>query len=348
MRYGIPLLKNRVSPRCTIADSVLVVIFDHGRIESHRAIPLEEGAWTDLIGLLLENQVDTLVSGGISRETRQILTSYGFDIIDNVACSVDELLVAVGNGQLRPGYGLSESPTGVPELIISTNGTARQIGQGKAAAARPWEVNEDNKLVRFDCLNCSDRVCLRGQPCYPGAAEGYVKSEKNSHTVLEVARDISCEEDRKLCRVAELVYFCLGMKYRRVGLAFCLDLIEPAGILAGLLRRFFEVYPVSCKVGGIRISDPLTETQESGVELGISDIACNPVGQARVLNQLGTDINIIVGLCMGVDCLFTQVSRAPVTTLFVKDKSLVNNPIGAIYSDYYLNEVIQAPMTDSK
>jgi len=36
-----------------------------------------------------------------------------------------------------------------------------------------------------------------------------------------------------------------------------------------------------------------------------------------------------------------------VTTLFVKDKSLVNNPIGAIYSDYYLNEVTRAPASDT-
>ena len=61
-------------------------------------------------------------------------------------------------------------------------------------------------------------------------------------------------------------------------------------------------------------------------------MACNPAGQAEVLNRLDTDINIVVGLCMGVDCLFAQASRAPVSTLFVKDKSLVNNPIGAISS----------------
>jgi uncharacterized metal-binding protein len=52
-----------------------------------------------------------------------------------------------------------------------------------------------------------------------------------------------------------------------------------------------------------------------------------------------TDFNIIVGLCLGADSIFTKESKAPVTTLFVKDKSLANNPIGALYSDYYLREV---------
>jgi hypothetical protein len=54
MRYGIPLLKNRVSPRCTIADSVMLVNQAHGKLEQHRVIPLENGAWTGLIRLLLE------------------------------------------------------------------------------------------------------------------------------------------------------------------------------------------------------------------------------------------------------------------------------------------------------
>ena len=49
---------------------------------------------------------------------------------------------------------------------------------------------------------------------------------------------------------------------------------------------------------------------------------------------------MIVGLCMGADCVFTARSEAPVTTLFVKDRSLANNPIGAVYSEYYLRESV--------
>jgi len=204
--------------------------------------------------------------------------------------------------------------------------------------SRPWETQGDT-LVRFDCLSCTDRVCLRGEACYPTAASSLDELSNADQTMLEVARDISCEEDRQLCRVAELVYFCLGMKYDRIGIAYCIDLMEPAGVLAGLLRRFFDVFPVCCKVGGIRVADPLAGEDEHGSGASGSCVACNPKGQAEILNSLNTDINIIVGLCMGIDCLFAQASRAPVSTLFVKDKSLVNNPIGAIYSDYYLNEV---------
>jgi uncharacterized metal-binding protein len=73
-------------------------------------------------------------------------------------------------------------------------------------------------------------------------------------------------------------------------------------------------------------------------------IVCNPLGQATLLNSIGTDLNVVVGLCMGMDSVFTRASNAPVTTLFVKDRSLANNPIGALYSEYYLKEAARSSM----
>jgi uncharacterized metal-binding protein len=347
MRYGIPLLKNRVSPRCTIADSLMLIIQINGELESHRIVKLENGAWTGLVRLLLENQVDTFVAGGIDRETRQLLTSHRLNIIDNVACTVDELLDAVARNALQPNYGFLSESTDLPSNFIPAADATENAKQKLGPCETSWETQGAN-LIRFNCLKCNNRVCLRGAPCYPGAAESYRETVEHYQATLETARDISCEVDRNLCRVAELVYFCLGMKYQRVGVAFCIDLIEPAGILTGLLERYFKVFPVCCKVGGIPIADPLLRADKHRQEMTPSSIACNPIGQADILNRLNTDINIIAGLCMGTDCLFTQASQAPVTTLFVKDKSLANNPIGAVYSDYYLNEVTKTPASENK
>ncbi len=146
--------------------------------------------------------------------------------------------------------------------------------------------------------------------------------------ILEAAADVSSEEERQLCRLAELVYFCLEMRFRKIGIAYCVDLQEPAEILAGVLDRSFKTVGVCCRLGTVpQRRDAL-----------ISPINCNPLAQARFLNQAGTDLNVIVGLCVGADCVFAKESDAPVTTLFVKDKSLANNPIGAVYSEYYLRE----------
>jgi uncharacterized metal-binding protein len=69
--------------------------------------------------------------------------------------------------------------------------------------------------------------------------------------------------------------------------------------------------------------------------------ACDPITQAAVLADAGCELNVVVGLCLGADCVFTGASRVPVTTLFVKDRSLANNPIGALYSEYYLQEALR-------
>ena len=61
---------------------------------------------------------------------------------------------------------------------------------------------------------------------------------------------------------------------------------------------------------------------------------CNPAGQAAMLNEAGSQLNIICGLCVGHDAIFSRASRAPVTTLIVKDRVLAHNPAGAIYSRY--------------
>jgi len=68
---------------------------------------------------------------------------------------------------------------------------------------------------------------------------------------------------------------------------------------------------------------------------------CNPILQAKLLNEQKTDFNIALGLCVGHDSLFYQYSEARVTTLVVKDRVLAHNPVGAIYcaDGYFKNRL---------
>jgi uncharacterized metal-binding protein len=83
-------------------------------------------------------------------------------------------------------------------------------------------------------------------------------------------------------------------------------------------------------VCGISKDEYNLEKIESGFET-----TCNPMGQATILNKENTDLNIVIGLCVGHDTLFYKHSTAPVTTLVVKDRILAHNPLGYIYSGYY-------------
>lgn len=58
---------------------------------------------------------------------------------------------------------------------------------------------------------------------------------------------------------------------------------------------------------------------------------CNPVLQAKILNEQKTDFNVMIGLCVGHDSLFLKHVEAPTTVLIVKDRVLVHNPAAALY-----------------
>ena len=334
MRVGIPLLGDRVAPRCTFADAVLMVTTKRRRIQDQTVVPLDGNTWADLATVLSEHHVDTLVCGGISRSTRESIDARDVAIIDNVAGTSAEILEALCRGRLQAGFGLS------PPGTAAGAREQRRSDAGAEALAAPREAEEEQETKAtahpsVDCLECGDRVCLWGEPCPRVSMEPMDPLTDESRRILEAAWDVALEKERTLCRLAEVVYFALEMGYQRVGVAFCVDLQEPAEILTGVLRRFFEVVPVCCRVAGI-------VPEGGGVAadglLG-GDTVCDPLGMAGVLNRARTELNVVVGMCVGADCVFNHNSGAPVTVLFVKDKSLANNPIGAVYSHYHLEGI---------
>jgi uncharacterized metal-binding protein len=64
---------------------------------------------------------------------------------------------------------------------------------------------------------------------------------------------------------------------------------------------------------------------------------CNPILQAQVLNSEQTELNILLGLCVGHDSLFLKYAEAPCTVLAVKDRVTGHNPLAALYTldSYY-------------
>ena len=191
-----------------------------------------------------------------------------------------------------------------------------------------------------DCISCDDRVCYRGVDCtsIAGEAEEKLKDE-DTRRMLVAAGAIEAEGYGKLTRVQELIEFLRRMGFRKIGVAFCIGLADEAGVLDAILKKQgFDVASVCCKICGI-----------SKDGLGIrrlhadwdDEATCNPVGQALALGEAGTDINVLVGLCMGHDVLFNKYSHAPVTTLIVKDRVLAHNPAGALYSGYQRKKLLK-------
>ncbi len=303
MKVAIPLYANRVSPRFGYSRTILVAEIVDGRPAQQHIVNTEQAGDAEWLDWLAALGIDVFVCGAADASFVEDGDSLGIRVIPDVAGDVDQILSRLASGNLRPGYGTYAGLSGSP------------------------------RDEAMDCLRCWNRVCLDGQPCPGLVPDLHCQAPDAGEVVLlEAATDIACETERKLCRVAEFVHFCHGVGCEHVGIAFCVELYRETHILAHLLRRFLQVTPVCCKIGGRRIS-------EEEVPSRPCHIACNPTGQAAELNRRGTEINAIVGLCIGCDLIFAQHSRAPVTTLFVKDRSLANNPVGALYSDYYLTEL---------
>jgi uncharacterized metal-binding protein len=108
-------------------------------------------------------------------------------------------------------------------------------------------------------------------------------------------------------------------------------LAEEAETVAEILGREFEVVSVCCKLCGIPKSTFGFEQIDPEAS---PEVMCNPAGQAEMLNDAGTELNVLCGLCVGHDAIFCMTSKAPVTTLIAKDRVLAHNPIGAVYCQY--------------
>jgi uncharacterized metal-binding protein len=62
---------------------------------------------------------------------------------------------------------------------------------------------------------------------------------------------------------------------------------------------------------------------------------------AKLLNRAETDMNVIVGLCVGHDMLFSKYSEAPVTTMVVKDRVTGHNPVSVLYGQNFYHKRLQ-------
>ncbi|MDI6639261.1 MAG: DUF1847 domain-containing protein [Methanocellales archaeon] len=181
------------------------------------------------------------------------------------------------------------------------------------------------------CALCDDKECYQGKDCTDIKERVLAEGKTEVWGIMRAAAKLESRHYMKLTRLEELITFCKDMGYETLGIAFCIGLENEVRMLHEILEKDFEVYSICCKVCGIDKEDLNLEK----IKNDRYEAMCNPIGQAMMLNEKDTDLNIICGLCLGHDTLFSKYSEAPVTTFIVKDRVLAHNPAGAIYSKYY-------------
>jgi len=203
----------------------------------------------------------------------------------------------------------------------------------------------------YTCATCARHACDEGDPSQAPAGCPSLDPENDAHLQLyfvddneSLARNAALVESHGYCRktrVEETIDFARRCGYERLGIAFCIGLRREAAVLSRVLTaNQFTVESIVCKNSGL--SKELLHIDEADkVHPGDFEAMCNPIGQARFLAKADTQLNIVLGLCVGHDSLFIKYSAAPVTVLAAKDRVLGHNPLAAIYlaDGYYRSKL---------
>lgn len=138
-------------------------------------------------------------------------------------------------------------------------------------------------------------------------------------------------------RIEETLEFAEKLGCRKLGLAFCGGLQKEAGMVADIVEAWgFSLASVSCNCGGVP-KEKIGIADSEKVNVGKFENMCNPLLQAEILNREKTELNIVLGLCVGHDALFLKNADAYCTVLAAKDRVTGHNPLAAVYTahSYY-------------
>ncbi len=207
-----------------------------------------------------------------------------------------------------------------------------------------------SKPVELTCSECGTRSCYRRDQKYQAFCLTKAADAQEVASVVEQLRGDNIEGRMaraaaeiegfyygKATRVEEIILFAKRIGVQRIGIATCSGLLEEARTFAKVVRaKGLEPYTVACKVGSVDKRE-IGVAEEALLQKNAHEAMCNPVLQAKLLNQQKTGLNVLVGLCVGHDSLFIRHSKAPVTTLVTKDRVLCHNPAAALYTtnSYY-------------
>lgn len=190
---------------------------------------------------------------------------------------------------------------------------------------------------RFHCHNMGSDwpdFCMttnNPQEFFDEALDEY-RNDPMTRKIFQAAAECEGLYYGALTRVEEVALFARKIGAKKIGIATCFGLRNETQVFSKMLKAkgFESVCAVICKVGGIDKADAGIP-DDVKVHPGQHESLCNPIVQAKILNAHQTELNVIVGLCVGHDTLFIKHSEAPVTYLIVKDRVLAHNPAGALY-----------------
>jgi uncharacterized metal-binding protein len=215
---------------------------------------------------------------------------------------------------------------------------------------------------------CGTTNCWSGDPATRPPKPGYCPSEREAQVIEDSFRKYTgSDDDARLARVAaqveglcyqpvpgsdavnarwtrveDTIALAKLMGWKKIGIGTCVGLLDESERLSAILQGPRDGTAFRLLQGRQhRQAGAGNRGKVHKVRPGTFEPACNPIAQAELLNKAGTDMNIIVGLCVGHDMLFAKYSQAPVTTLVVKDRVTGHNPVAVLYGQNFYYKRLQ-------
>ena len=204
---------------------------------------------------------------------------------------------------------------------------------------------------KLNCAYCPTMACRYkpGEKKPPGFCPGLTERDLLEEThrlyrsdagIQQLAKAAALTEAGGYCkdtRVEEIMKFARRIEATHLGIACCVGTQQEGRLAQDIFTaNGFRVSSVVCKAGSMP-KEELGIRDDQKIRPGQFEALCNPIGQARLLARAGTQLNVLVGLCVGHDSLFFRYSEAPVTVLVAKDRVTGHNPAAVLFTSnsYY-------------
>jgi uncharacterized metal-binding protein len=205
--------------------------------------------------------------------------------------------------------------------------------------------------IMHRCARCGVRTCSsEARDCFDERDRyAALYEDEQVRALHRAASAVEARHYNEAPRLLEIIHFARELGVKRIGMAFCIGLAEEAAVIDRILRAHFDVTSVCCKITG---SPKKALDLERLDETNDAEVMCHPAGQAAMLCDAGAELNVLCGLCVGHDAIFSMVSTVPCVTLIAKDRVLGHSPVHAVYSPYvrkkYFRSELEGPAAGSE
>ncbi|AKB49619.1 hypothetical protein MSBRW_0366 [Methanosarcina barkeri str. Wiesmoor] len=164
----------------------------------------------------------------------------------------------------------------------------------------------------MQCALCRIKDCVKGKNC--SVIKYGLEYTGDDLKAIQISAWLE-SDSMKRTKLEEIAIYAKSLGYTKIGIAFCIEYEREARLVYDILSRYFEVFSVCCKVCSFEKAS-LGIKKSKYLEY---EAVCNPIGQALLLNDDLTNLNIMLGLKTGYEILFAKYSEAPSITLPIEE-----------------------------